>query len=246
MRTGLFVPCFIDQFYPQVAIAALEFLEKAGCRVEYKREQTCCGQPLANSGFEKESAGAAHNFVSNFSEFDFIVSLSASCTHHVRHHFDFIEQHEAVVHVRRNFYELSEFISQHLKPDFSSVSFPYRVGLHQSCHGLRGLRLGSGSECVVSPFNTVGDLLMKVKGVQLVNLVRPDECCGFGGTFAVKEEAVSVMMGNDRIADHIASGAEYITGSDISCLMHLDGLIKRQGLGVKTAHFIEILNGSAS
>jgi L-lactate dehydrogenase complex protein LldE len=193
----------------------------------------------------RTATGAAQTFIRNFSEFDFIVSLSASCTYHVRHHFDFIEQDAEVIRVRSNIYELSEFITQNLKAELPEVYFPHKVGLHQSCHGLRGLRLGAGSERVVSPHNTVGDLLLKVKGLQLVDLVRPDECCGFGGTFAVKEEAVSVMMGNDRITDHITSGAEYITGSDISCLMHLDGLIKRQGLGIKTAHFIEILNGSA-
>jgi L-lactate dehydrogenase complex protein LldE len=244
MRTGLFVPCFVDQFYPQVAIAALQFLEKTGCKVEYVRDQTCCGQPLANSGFEKESAGAARTFIRNFSEFDSIVSLSASCTHHVKHHFDFIAQDEEVTHVRRNIYELSEFISRKIDQELPEVYFPHRVGLHQSCHGLRGLRLASGSERVVNPFNTVADLLKKVKGLQLVDLARPDECCGFGGTFAVKEEAVSVMMGNDRLTDHINSGAEFITGADVSCLMHLDGLISRQRLDLRTVHFVEILNDS--
>ena len=118
------------------------------------------------------------------------------------------------------------------------------MGLHQSCHALRGLRLASSSERLESPFDMVRNLLSEVSGLSLVELSRKDECCGFGGTFAVKEEALSVAMGNDRIADHLSSGAEFITSADVSCLMHLEGLIRRQGLSLKTVHFSEILNGS--
>ena len=244
MRVGLFIPCYVNQFYPNVAIATLELLEKSGCQVEYVRDQTCCGQPMANSGYEMESRKVAEHFVKNFIAFDYIVAPSGSCVMHVRHHYDFLEQTDQVRQVRNSVIELAEFLSKVVKLDFSAVQFPHRVGLHQSCHGLRGLRLASSSERVESPFDTVRNLLSEVGGLSLVELSRKDECCGFGGTFAVKEEALTVAMGNDRIADHLSSGAEFITSSDVSCLMHLEGLIRRQGLSLKTVHFSEILNGS--
>ena len=244
MRVGLFIPCYVNQFYPNVAIATLELLEKSGCQVEYVRDQTCCGQPMANSGYEMESRKVAEHFVKNFSGFDHIVAPSGSCVMHVRHHYDFLEQTDQVRQVRNSVIELAEFLSKVVKLDFSAVQFPHRVGLHHSCHGLRGLRLASSSERVESPFDTVRNLLGEVSGLSLVELSRKDECCGFGGTFAVKEEALSVAMGNDRIADHLSSGAEFITSADVSCLMHLEGMIRRQGLSLKTVHFSEILNGS--
>ena len=244
MRVGLFIPCYVDQFYPSAAIATLELLEKSGCSVDYVRDQTCCGQPLANSGFESESKLAAEQFVENFSGFDWVVCPSGSCTMHVRHHYDFIDQKETVNQVRKKTLELSEFLTDVLDSDFSHVTFAHRVSLHQSCHGLRGLRLGSCSESPGPSFNKVAELLGKVKGLEWASLSRVDECCGFGGTFSVKEESVSVQMGNDRIADHLAAGAEYITSADVSCLMHLEGLIRRQKLSLRTVHFSEILNGS--
>jgi L-lactate dehydrogenase complex protein LldE len=244
MRIGLFIPCYIDQFYPSVGIATLELLEKCGCIVEYVSDQTCCGQPLANSGFEAESHSSAEQFVDHFSSFDWIVCPSASCTMHVRHHYDFLDQKPQVLHVRNKILELSEFLTKIVRVDFSGVSFPHKVGLHQSCHGLRGLRLGTCSESPEPHLNSVQNLLSQVSGIEWVTLSRVDECCGFGGTFAVKEEAVSVQMGNDRIADHLSAGTEFITSADISCLMHLEGLIRRQGLALRTVHFAEILNGS--
>jgi len=119
--------------------------------------------------------------------------------------------------------------------------FPHRVGLHQSCHGLRGLRLGSGSERLVSPSDKVRALIEGLDGVQLLELARPDDCCGFGGTFAVAEEALSCAMGRDRIADHERAGAEVITGTDISCLMHMDGLLRREGKPQRVLHVAELL-----
>ncbi|MFM7327634.1 MAG: (Fe-S)-binding protein [Bacteroidota bacterium] len=246
MRVGLFVPCYVDQFYPTVAIATLELLEKGGCEVHYVKEQTCCGQPLANSGYESAARQAGELFANNFAGYDYVVAPSGSCTYHVRHHFDVLEQTTEVVQVRRTVYELSEFLTDVLHADFSHVRFPYRTGLHASCHGLRGLRTASSSELKVTPFNKLGSLLSTVRDLELVNLSRTDECCGFGGTFAVKEEAVSVSMGNDRLTDHRASGAEVITGADVSCLMHLEGLNKRQQLGLRIVHFAEILNGSCA
>jgi len=122
--------------------------------------------------------------------------------------------------------------------------FPLKVGLHMSCHGLRELRLGSSSELMVQPFNKVLRLLAQLKGIELIELTRPDECCGFGGTFAVTEEAVSSLMGRDRIADHVRGGAEVITGFDVSCLMHLEGIIRRQKIRLRVMHVAEILEAA--
>ncbi len=246
MRVGLFIPCYVDQFYPNVAIATLQVLEQCGCTVEYVRDQTCCGQPLANSGHESSANQAAELFIRNFSRFDHVVTPSGSCCYHVRHHFDVLDQTDEVVHVRQSVHELSEFLTDVLHADFSHIRFPFRTGLHASCHGLRGLRTAASSELRVEPFNKLGSLLSTVQGLELVTLSRTDECCGFGGTFAVKEEAVSVSMGNDRLTDHRSAGAQVITGADVSCLMHLDGLNRRQGSALRIVHFAEILNGSLS
>ncbi len=242
MKVGLFIPCYIDQFYPQVGIATLELLEKLGVEPYYPDKQTCCGQPMANSGFECYSEGAYELFVENFRSCDYIVSPSGSCVYHVRRHFDTLDQTDDVQHIRKNTYELCDFIVNVLKSPSIKASFPYKVGLHQSCHGLRGLRLGQCSERVGESFSYVGDLLSQVEGVELVSLSRKDECCGFGGTFAVTEEAISVKMGKDRLKDHLEQGVEVLTGGDMSCLMHLGGLIKRNGYNLKVKHIAEILN----
>lgn len=242
MKIGLFVPCYIDQFYPQVAISTLEILERLGLTVKYPLEQTCCGQPMANSGMESEALPAMQLLIKNFADFDYIVAPSGSCVYHVRKHYDILPQTDVVCHVRNRTYELCEFLTDVLKITDLGASFPFKTGLHQSCHGQRGLRLAQSSELVAPPFSKVRDLLERVRGIQLVDLRRADECCGFGGTFAVSEEAVSVKMGLDRIADHIAAGAEVITSTDTSCLMHLEGLLKRQKSRVRVMHIAEILN----
>ncbi|WP_448519419.1 (Fe-S)-binding protein [Rhodoflexus sp.] len=242
MKIGLFVPCYIDQFYPQVAIATLEIFERLGIQVGYPTDQTCCGQPMANSGMESEALPAMQLLVKNFTDFEYIVAPSGSCVYHIRKHYDTLPQTEEVQHVRKHTYELCEFLTDVLQITDLGASFPFRTGLHQSCHGQRGLRLAQSSELVAPPFSKVEQLLSKVKGIQLTTLRRTDECCGFGGTFAVSEEAVSVKMGLDRIADHTAAGTQVITGTDTSCLMHLEGLLKRQKSNMRVMHIAEILN----
>ena len=242
MKIGLFIPCYIDQFYPQVGIATLELLEKLGCEVAYPTGQTCCGQPMANTGCEEEAIPAYHNYVRNFEPYDYIVAPSGSCTYHVRKHYDIIEQTPAVQHVRQRTLDLSEFLLDVLKIESLDARFPHRVGLHQSCHGLRGLRLGPDTERVEERPAKLHQLLAMVDGLQLMPLDRADECCGFGGTFAINEPAISVKMGKDRIADHERNGVEVITAGDMSCLMHLEGLIRRQKRPVRVMHIAEILN----
>ena len=242
MVVGLFIPCYINQFYPQVGIATLELLEKQGVAVVYPPQQTCCGQPLANAGFEALSLNAYELFVKNFHSFDYIVAPSGSCVYHVRKHYDVLEQTDKVQATRAKTYELCEFLVKVLGRDSFSAAFPHRVGLHHSCHGLRGLHLATSSELVGDSFSIPEQLLRRVRGIHVVELGRADECCGFGGTFAISEAAVSAKMGLDRIQDHIRSRAEIITATDMSCLMHLDGIIRRNRLPVNVKHIAEILN----
>jgi len=243
MKVALFIPCYVDQFYPNVAIATLELLEKFGVEVSYPANQTCCGQPMANSGFEHLSGGCNHNFVKNFSGFDYIVAPSGSCVLHIREHLHDEEHPAEAEKIRNNTYELTSFLTDILKIKSLESSFPFRVGMHQSCHGQRGLKLAQMSELNAPAFSKPGQLLNLVKDIELVELDRKDECCGFGGTFCVAEEAVSVKMGKDRVEDHAKHHVEYITGVDMSCLMHMEGILNRQKSNVKIVHIAEILNG---
>lgn len=241
MRIGLFIPCYIDQFYPRVGLATIDLLERQGLDVEFPEEQTCCGQPMANAGLHSDARPLAERFLKIFAPYDYIVSPSGSCVAMVRHHYEQVlgasQLLEAVTHKT---YELCEFLTDVLKIERMSGSFPDRVGLHQSCHGLRELRTASGSELVGPSFNKPRQLLASLDGIQLSELSRPDECCGFGGLFAVTEEAVSCMMGLDRIADHERAGTEVLTSTDMSCLMHLDGLIRRQHKPIRVMHIAEV------
>lgn len=234
-RVGLFIPCYVDQFYPQVGIATLELLEKFGCDVVYPPNQTCCGQPMANSGFEHLTTGCNDLFIKNFSAFDYIVAPSGSCVLHIKEHLHGSD-------IPQKIYEFVEFLTDVLRVDSLEASFPYKVGLHQSCHGQRGLKLAQMSELMAPAFSKPQQLLNLVKGIELIGLDRVDECCGFGGTFCVAEEAISVKMGKDRIIDHVGHGAEVITGADMSCLMHLEGILRRQKSNVRVKHIAEILN----
>ncbi len=245
-KIGLFIPCYIDQFYPQVGIATLELLQKLELDVHYPIEQTCCGQPLANSGSEQDAKAIYRNFVRNFKEFDYVVTPSGSCAYHVREHYDILEQTDDVKKVRQSTYELCEFIVDILQITDLKIHYPYKVGIHQSCHGLRGLGLGTPSELIVkNRYSKVRTLLEKAEGIELIQLDRTDECCGFGGTFSVFEPDVSVKMGKDRLSDHEKNGAQIITATDSSCLMHLEGIIRRENKNMQIRHIAEILNSNS-
>ncbi|MEJ7913934.1 MAG: (Fe-S)-binding protein [Chitinophagaceae bacterium] len=242
MKVGLFIPCYVNQFYPKAAIATLQLLEKLGVRADYPQQQTCCGQPMANSGFAHLTQGCDSLFVKNFSSFDYIVSPSGSCVLHIKEHLHDIKHEAEVASIRGKVYELVEFLTDIIKVDKLTARFRHRVGVHQSCHGQRGLKLSQMSELMAPQFSKPDYLLKMVEGIEIVELDRQDECCGFGGTFCVAEEAVSVKMGKDRVADHLKQGAEYITGADMSCLMHMEGILRRQKSTVKVLHIAEILN----
>jgi L-lactate dehydrogenase complex protein LldE len=228
MRIGLFIPCYVDMLFPEVGIATLELLERLGFEVGYPLTQTCCGQPMSNSGDERNAAPAEHLFVENFKDFEAIVGPAGSCVKQVRHHFD----------------ELVEFLHDIAKVrEFPWAQFPHSVGLHNSCSSVRGLGLAKPSEIMGTPFNKTADLLETVKGLVLVPLDRPDDCCGFGGTFSVTDPAVSARMGMEKVRDHLRHGAEYIASPDMSCLMHQQGVARRAGLDIKFIHVAQILNG---
>ena len=247
MKAALFIPCYVDALFPEVGIATLELLERLGVEVEYPLDQTCCGQPMGNSGCEKDAAATEALFVRNFAGFDYIVAPSGSCTHHVRENLTAIPQTPEVLKVRRSAYELVEFVHDVLGVrEFPWAEFPHTVGLHNGCASLRALRTAKMSEIDGPAFSKPMALLSQVKGIRFVMPERPDECCGFGGTFSVFEEPVSARMGYDKVNDHVDAGADYIVSADMSCLMHQKGCAERLGLPVKFIHIAQILNGTAA
>ena len=243
MRVGLFVPCYVDQMYPDVAISTVEVLERLGVKVEFPQAQTCCGQPMANTGCTDQTAPLAHRAADIFAPFTHVVCPSGSCTSMMRHHYDDYFKDRDDQGLRGKTYELCEFLHDILKVEKLEAKFPHRVGLHQSCHGLRELRLGWSSETMTSRDDKVSRLLKKVQGLELVDLRRPDECCGFGGTFAVNEAALSTAMGRDRIEDHQQAGAEVIVAGDMSCLMHMEGLLRRSKSPIRAMHVAQVFAG---
>ena len=247
MRIGLFVPCYVDAFEPEVGIATLELLERLGCTVEYPYDQTCCGQPMTNTGCHAEAAATEALFVKNFSGFDYVVAPSGSCVHQVREHLTAIPQTDEVRRVRSSTYDLVEFLHDVLKVEaLPWARFPHKVAYHTNCNALRGIHHARPSELVAPYYSKPLDLLRLVNGVELVDLARPDECCGFGGTFSVFEPAVSAKMGYDKVADQNRAGAEYVVSADSSCLMHQKGCAERLGVPLKYIHIAQVLNGAAA
>jgi L-lactate dehydrogenase complex protein LldE len=245
MKVALFIPCYVDAVFPEVGIATLLLLERLGVEVTYPLDQTCCGQPMANSGCHADAAAAEALFVRNFTGFDYVVGPSGSCVHHVRDHLTAIPQDAQVAAVRRNTFELVEFLHDVLQVrDFPWAEFPHTVGLHNGCSTLRALRTAKMSEIDEPFFSKPMALLSGIKGIRFAKPQRPDECCGFGGTFSVYEEPVSAKMGYDKVNDHHAAGAEYVVSADMSCLMHQRSCAERLELPIKFIHIAQILNGA--
>ncbi len=245
MKVALFIPCYVDAFFPEVGIATLELLERLGCAVDYPLDQTCCGQPMANAGCHDDAMAAEALFARNFAGYEYIVTPSGSCCHQVREHLTAIEQTPVVQAVRRNTFELVEFLHDVLQVrEFPWAEFPHKVGLHIGCSTLRGLNEASTSEIKGIAFNKPRALLSAVKGIEFVAPQRIDECCGFGGTFSVFEEPVSARMGQDKVRDHAGAGAQYIVSPDMSCLMHQQGCAQRLGLPIRFLHVAQVLNGA--
>lgn len=243
MDVELFIPCYVDQLAPQVGLASATLLERLGCRVRFDPRQTCCGQPFVTTGARDEAARLARRHLRVFEGADAIVCPSASCVATVRHRYaDLIGEADARGLAARTF-ELGEFIIRVLNRSDVGARFPHRVALLESCHGLRELELGWPSERVSrAPRPGVTESLLRaVDGLELCEIERRDECCGFGGAFSVEYPEISARIGGAKLAALSASGAEFVTGTDASCLLHLDGLRRRAGTGPRVLHLAEIL-----
>lgn len=239
MKVALFIPCYVDTLFPQVGVASWKLLKHLGVDVSYPEGQTCCGQPMANGGFERKAIPLAEKFEEKFAGYDYVVAPSVSCTSFVKEHYPALLGHECEAAGKT--VEMVSFLHDVLKVSQPLGRFPHKVSLHNSCHGVRVLGLSSPSERAVEPYNKMVDLLRLVDGVEVVEPDRKDECCGFGGLFSVEERAVSQRMGRDKLQRHIRTGAEYITGPDASCLLHLKGIARSTGEHIQFKHIVEIL-----
>jgi L-lactate dehydrogenase complex protein LldE len=222
VRVALFVTCFNDTLFPETGRATVRLLERLGCEVEFPEEQTCCGQMHFNSGYAREGMELARRFERVFTGADAVVSPSASCVGMVREHAG-VDGPPV--------YELSEFLTGPLGLEDVGAYYPHRVTWHPTCHSLRVLRVGD------APLR----LLRAVKGIDLVELPDARECCGFGGTFAVKNADVSMAMLSDKLRSALDTRAEVVSAGDNSCLMHIGGGLSRQRTGVRAVHLAQIL-----
>ena len=243
MQVALFIPCYVNAVFPEVGMASLHLLQQLGVDVVYPKGQTCCGQPMGNAGFEQEARHLAEHFHQIFGQYDYVVGPSASCVSFVRDHYDSLLPDHAC-EAQKGVYEICEFVHDIIRPTRLNVSFPHKVSIQNSCHGVRLLGLSSPSEKNVPYYNKLRDLLSLVDDIEIVEPERRDECCGFGGMFAFEEHAVSGQMGRDKVMRHVNTGAEYIVGADCSCLMHQNGIIAREKLNIKTLHMAQILSGN--
>ncbi len=235
MKIELFVPCFVDQLYPETAFNTIKVLEKAGCEVTYNSKQTCCGQPAYNAGYWEQAKEIGNKFLNDFSENEYIVAPSASCVGMVKNGFNDLFTN-TIVHnkcrsMQTNIFELSDFLINVLKKDYFGAELDGKAVYHDSCSGLR--------ECKIK--EEPRQLLSKVHGLEMVTMKDTDMCCGFGGTFAVKFDAISSAMAEQKINNALEAEAEYIISTDLSCLMHLEGYIKKNNIPIKTMHIADVL-----
>lgn len=235
MKVQLFIPCFVDQLYPETAFNMVKVLEKACCDVSYNTNQTCCGQPAFNAGFWDEARQVATKFLKDFDTVDYIVAPSASCVGFVRNYYSKLFEnssvHNQVKDLSKRIYEFTEFLTDVLKIDNYGAVLNGKATYHDSCAALRECKIKEGPR----------KLLNQVKGLELVEMNDNETCCGFGGTFAVKFDAISAGMADQKVMNALATDAEYIISTDLSCLMHIDGYIKNKSLSLKTMHIADVL-----
>lgn len=235
MNVQLFIPCFVDQLYPDTAFNMIKVLEKAGCTVSYNTNQTCCGQPAFNAGFWDEAKSVCGKFLKDFEGTDYIVAPSASCVGFVRNYYDKLFDNSSLHHemtdVCKRIVEFSEFMVKVLKTENVGAILNGKATYHDSCAGLRECRIKEEPR----------KLLANVKGLELTEMNDVETCCGFGGTFAVKFEAISIGMGEQKVENALATGAQYLISTDHSCLMHLQGYIKNKGYNLKAMHLADVL-----
>jgi len=247
VRVALFITCYNDALFPDVGRAVVRLLRRLGHDVEFPAGQTCCGQMHFNTGYQDATIPLVERFTEAFAGYEAVVTPSGSCAAMVRLHHPLVGElaaradpgsslPERVAAVTPLVYDLSEFLVDVAGVTDVGASFPHTVALHQTCHSMRLLGVGDRPR----------RLLEAVDGLRLVELQHPEACCGFGGTFAVKNADTSVAMGTDKIDDVLASGAEVLTAGDTSCLLHLGGLLSRRRSPIRVMHLAEILAGEGS
>jgi len=241
MTVELFIPCFIDQLFPETAFHTVKVLEKAGCNVTYNPQQTCCGQPAYNAGFWDEAKEIGTKFLQDFSDDRVIVSPSASCTGMVKNAYNDLFTNTMVHNrcraIQGNIHELSDFLVNVLKKDYFGAELEGRAVYHDSCSGLRECRIKDEPR----------RLLSNVAGLDLVEMRHTDTCCGFGGTFAVKFDAISSAMAEQKVYHALEMEADFIISTDSSCLLHLQAYIDKHNLPIKTMHLVDVIaNGWAN
>jgi L-lactate dehydrogenase complex protein LldE len=234
-KVALFIPCFIDQVLPRVGLDMARVLRRVGCELEFPADQTCCGQPGFNTGYWPEARAVAERFVRVFSHAETIVSPSGSCTAMVRNFYPELlagsPLRDQAAALGRRVFEFSEFLVKTLKLTDVGASFPYRVTYHDSCHAMRELGLKQEPR----------ELLRHVRGLTLVEMRYTEDCCGFGGTFAVKYGMISAAMGESKAENVAATGAEFVVSTDSSCLLHIAGMLQQKYLGVRALHLASVL-----
>jgi L-lactate dehydrogenase complex protein LldE len=235
MKVSLFIPCLVDQFFPRVGISLVKLFHKLGITVDYNQDQTCCGQPAFNSGYREEAGSMARHFLKVFEEAECIVTPSGSCCSMVKvfypELFDDPGLRQRAYAIRGKIFEFSEFLVQVIGIKDVGARFPHRVTYHDSCHLLRELRVKEPPRI----------LLQNVREIQLIDLPQSDQCCGFGGTFAIKQPEISSAMLSDKIQSILSTQAEYVVANDAGCLMNIGGWLSRNHLPVRPLHLAELL-----
>ncbi|MBP9932236.1 MAG: (Fe-S)-binding protein [Chitinophagaceae bacterium] len=235
MNVQLFIPCFVDQLYPEIGMHTARLLELAGCTVSYNANQTCCGQPAYNAGFLQDARKVSEKFIADFAGTDYIVAPSGSCVGYVRGSFEEMFNntscHNDARQITKRIYDLSEFLIDVLKKDDFGATLNGVATYHDACGALRECGIKAGPR----------QLLSKVKGLELREMKECETCCGFGGTFAVKYEPISIGMAQTKVNSALETGAEYMISTDISCLMHMDAYIRKAGIPLRVMHLAEVL-----
>ena len=235
MNVQIFIPCFVDQLFPDTAFNMVKVLEKAGCNVSYNTNQTCCGQPAFNAGFRDESKAVCSKFLKDFKDSEYIVAPSASCVGFIRNYYSKLfnnsSEHNNVIKIADKTFEFSEFMVKILGVEKVGARLDGKATYHDSCAGLR--------ECKIK--DEPRRLLSNVEGLELAEMEDVETCCGFGGSFAVKFEAISIAMADQKVRHALATGTKYMISTDLSCLMHLDGFIKNKGYNLQTIHIADVL-----
>lgn len=235
MKVQLFIPCFVDQLYPETGMNMVKVLQKLGCKVVFNERQTCCGQPAFNAGYWDEARAVATKFLADFEGDSYIVAPSGSCTGYTRNYYERLFENtpdQSRIHrVTKRMFEFTEFLTEVLKVENLNATLKGKATYHDACGALRECGIKAGPR----------KLLEHVKGLELIEMKEAETCCGFGGTFAVKFEPISIGMAQTKIKSAVETGSDYIITTDVSCMMHMQGYIDNQNLPIKTLHIADVL-----